>query len=147
MYNPELENSLLLPDIVDRLQDYTGIQLDADDTRIKASCIVAQDLDVKIPIGKDNWKRCFDYSDNYSEDLFELVVPSLCFFTYARLISMMQGAYTDSGMTVEDGSLSIDEAKSASKQYRAIGESYLTEVVDFLKNEDNSTEATMDKSI
>lgn len=152
MYNPELELSLLLPDIADRLSDYVGIQLDVDDTRIKAACLVAQDLDIKFVITNDNWDRCFeDTNENedveYSEDLYKLVIPALCYFTYSRLVSMMQGSYSDSGMSVEAGALSIGEAKSASKQYRAIGETYLGKVVDWLEGEDTTTEATMDKSI
>lgn len=152
MYNPENELALLLPDIADRLTDYVGIQLDVEDTRVKAACLVAQDLDIKFVITDDNWDRCFEdtnENDNveYSEDLYNLVVPTLCFFTYARLVSMMQGSYSDSGMTVEEGALSINEAKSASKQYRAIGESYLAKVVEWLEDEDSTTEATMDKSI
>lgn len=152
MYNPNLEEALLLPDIADRLTDYVGIQLDIEPTRVKASCLVAQDLDVKFVIGDDNWDRCFDDTNGnnsvtYSEELYNLVIPALCFFTYARLVSMMQGSVSDSGMAVEEGALSIDEAKSASKQYRAIGETYLGKVVDWLKDEDGGTEATMTKSI
>ena len=152
MYNPENEIALLLPDIADRLSDYVGIQLDVEDTRIKAACLVAQDLDVKFVITDDNFDRCFEEvdgetNDDYEEDLFKLVVPTLCFFTYARLVAMMQGSYSDSGMSVEEGALSINEAKAASKQYRAIGETYLEKVVEWLEDEDSSTEATMDKSV
>jgi hypothetical protein len=67
--------------------------------------------------------------------------------TYARLVKNFQGNYTDSGMMVEEGALSIDEANSASKQYRAIGEGYLAEVVKFLEKENPQTDASMDKSI
>ena len=147
MYNSKLENSLLLPDISDRLTDFVGIQLDVDDTRVKSASLIAQDLDVKKVIGAENWQRCFEDDENFSEDLFDLVVPALCFLTYSRLVALMQGNYTDSGMSVEEGALSIDEAKSASTQYRAIGESYLGEVVDFLKNENPSSSASMDKSV
>lgn len=152
MYNPENELALLLPDIADRITDYAGIQLDVNDTRIKAACLVAQDLDIKFVISENNWDRCFEDTNGnedveYSEELFKLIIPTLCFFTYARLVQMMQGNYTDSGMSVEEGALSIAEAKSASKQYRAIGESYLEKVVEWLQKEDTSTEATMDKSI
>ena len=147
MYNPQNELKLLLPDIADRLTDYAGIQLDVDDTRIKSACLVAQDLDVKSTITEDNWNRCFSEDNSYSEELFDLVIPALCFFTYARIVSMMQGSYTDSGMTVEEGAISINEAKSAAKQYRAIGESYLGKVVTWLEDENGSTEATMDNSV
>jgi hypothetical protein len=152
MYNQENELALLLPDIADRLSDYVGIQLDVEDTRIKAASLVAQDLDIKFVITDDNFNRCFEEidgetNDDYDKDLFKLIVPTLCFFTYARVVSMMQGSYTDSGMSVEEGALSINEAKSASKQYRSIGESYLEKVVEWLEDEDSSTEATMDKSV
>ena len=152
MYNAENELALLLPDIADRLTDYVGIQLDVDDVRIKSACLVAQDLDIKQVITDDNWNRCFEEIDgedneDYNEELFTLVVPALCFLTYARLVSMMQGSYSDSGMTVEEGALSINEAKAASKQYRSIGETYLGKVVDWLEDEDSSTKATMEKSV
>ena len=147
MYNSKLENSLLLPDVADRITDYCGIQLDVDDTRVKSACLIAQDLDVKKVIGADNWLKCFEDDDNYSEELFDLVVPALCFLTYSRLVALMQGNYTDSGMSVEEGALSIDEAKAASTQYRAIGESYLGELVDFIKAENPESSASMDKSV
>lgn len=152
MYNPQNELALLLPDISDRMTDFVGIQLDVEDTRIKASCLVAQDLDIKFVITDANWNRCFEEIDgetnpDYSEALYDLIIPVVCFFTYSRLVSMMQGNYTDSGMSVEEGALSINEAKSAAKQYRAIGESYLGKVVDWLEAENGSTEATMDKSV
>ena len=152
MYNPKNELSLLLPDIADRMTDFVGIQLDVDDTRVKAACLVAQDLDIALVITNDNWNRCFEEvggvaNDNYSEDLHELIIPVVCFFTYARLVAMMQGNYTDSGMSVEEGALSINEAKSAAKQYRAIAESYLGKVVTWLAEENPSTEATMEKSV
>ena len=152
MYNAQNELALLLPDIADRMADYVGIQLDVDDTRVKAACLVAQDLDISFVITKDNWSRCFEEVDGvenakFSETLYDLIIPVVCFFTYSRLVSMMQGNYTDSGMSVEEGALSINEAKSASKQYRAIGESYLGQVVKWLEEENSSTEATMEKSI
>jgi len=147
MYNPDNELALLLPDIADRITDYCGIQLDVDDTRIKAASLVAQDLDIKFVITDVNWNRCFEDDAEYSEELFNLVVPTLCFLTYSRLVAMMQGNYTDSGMSVEEGAISINEAKSASKQYRAIGESYLGKVVEWLEEENSSTEATMQKSV
>lgn len=152
MYNTDNELKLLLPDISDRLTDYVGIQLDVDPTRVKAACLVAQDLDIVPTITKDNWDRCFEDTngnDNvtYSDELYEMIVAPLCFLTYSRVVAMMQGNYTDSGMSVEEGALSINEAKAASKQYRAIGEAYLKKVVDFLEKENPSSEATMDKSI
>ena len=152
MYNAQNELALLMPDIADRMADYVGIQLDVDDTRVKAACLVAQDLDISFVITKDNWNRCFEEIDgvtntSFSEPLYDLIIPVVCFFTYSRLVAMMQGNYTDSGMSVEEGALSINEAKSASKQYRAIGESYLGQVVDYLENENSSTKATMDKSV
>lgn len=152
MYNSQNELSLLLPDIADRMADYVGIQLDVDDTRVKAACLVAQDLDISFVITDANWNRCFDEVDggtnaDYSEALYDLIIPVVCFFTYSRLVAMMQGNYTDSGMSVEEGALSINEAKAAAKQYRAIGEAYLGKVVKWLEAENSSTEATMEKSV
>ena len=151
MYNIINETNLLLPDIAQRLGDYVGIQPDVDETRVKAASLVAQDLDLKPSMKTsnkiDNWSRCFEDGSNYSEALYDLVVPALCFFTYARLVTMFQANYTDSGTSVEEGSLTINEARSVSKQYRAIGESYLGEIIEFLKEESSDTEATMDTSV
>lgn len=152
MYNSSNEVKLLLPDISDRLIDYVGIQPDIDDTRVKAACLVAQDLDVKKPLGSDNWDKCYEDTNGnedveYDSDLFDLIVPALCFFTYARLLNMMQLNVTNGGAMVEEEALSIGEVRAASKQYRAIGEAYLQEAVEYLQDDDPDTEATMDKSV
>jgi len=147
MYNPSNELKLLLPDISDRMTDYVGIQLDIEDTKVISASIVAQDLDIKSVITKYNWERCFEENENYSEELYDLIIPALCFLSYARLVSQYQISVTDSGASVEEGALSVNEAKAASKAYRAVGESYLGLVVDWLEQEDSSTEATMDRSV
>lgn len=147
MYNPENENRLLLPDISDRLEDYVGISRDADDTKIKAASLIASDLDIAFVITEENFQRCYEDDENYSEELFNLVVPALCFFTYSRLVELFQANYTDSGLATEEGTLSNDEVKAASKRYRSVGEAYLQKVVKWLADEDSNTDATMDKSI
>ena len=143
MYNSELENSLLLPDIADRLTDYVPIQLDIDDTKIKAACLVAQKLDIEKVITTDNWDRAFEYSkdsddenEDYDEALFKLIVPALCYFTYARCLKMFQGNLTDSGYSVESAAESLAAAKASSHEYKSVGTDFLQEVIDYLEQED-----------
>ena len=135
MYNSELENSLLLPDIADRLTDYVAVQEDINDTLIKAACLIAQKLDIIKIIKKENWDRCFEENVGYEEDLFELVVPALCYFTYARCLRMFQGNLTDSGYSIEEATESIASTKATSHEFKSVGSEFLADVIEFLDNE------------
>ncbi len=42
MYSLGLENKLISSDIAEMMQDYVSIQLDIDNTKIKAAALVAQ---------------------------------------------------------------------------------------------------------
>ncbi len=57
MYNVNLENRLISSDIDDIMQDYVSIQLDIDNTKIKAAALVAQEMDIKRTIGAVNLER------------------------------------------------------------------------------------------
>ena len=135
MYDIRLEEQLLFPDIADRLSDYVGIQLDADDTRIKSASLMAQNLDIKRIIGKDNWLRCFEEQETFDEIFYELVTPALMYYTYARLIKLFQGNYTDSGYAIEAEVESLSAVKSASHDYMAVAETYMQEVIQFIEDE------------
>lgn len=135
MYDIKLEDQLLFPDIGDRLSDYVGIQLDADDTRIKSACLMAQNLDIKRIIGKEYWDKCFEGNEEFNEEFFDIVTPALMYYTYARLIKLFQGNYTDSGYSIEGEVESLQATRTASKDYMAIAEVYMQEVISFIEGE------------
>ena len=57
MYSLGLENRLISSDIAEMMQDYVSIQLDIDNTKIKAAALVAQEMDIKRVIGDANLDR------------------------------------------------------------------------------------------
>lgn len=138
MYTSQTENQLIVPDIADAMQDYVSIQLDIDSTRVKASALVAQNLDIKRLIGKDNLARLIDNEDpsEADETLKELIIPALCYFTYSRLLLLFQGNYTDSGYVLEsDETEARNAAKSVAKEMKGVAESMMIEVMEFLEKE------------
>lgn len=145
MHDVNLENSLILTDIVDAMQDYTSIQIDIDETKVKAAELVAQKLDLTRIIGKANVDRCIDPQNTADEELKVLVVPALCYFTYARCLKMFQGTFTESGYTTEVEANDKNVAKSVANEMSTIAETFLQDVVEFLEEENPSDEA-VDKS-
>lgn len=132
MFNSRLENELIVPEIADTMQDYTSIQLDIDDTKIKAAALAAQKLDITRVIGKENILRCIQPENDTDEELQSLVIPALCYFTYARSLKMFQGTLTDSGYTTEVEAEARNSAKSVANEMSSIGEAYLRDVIEFL---------------
>lgn len=59
MYNSHLENQLLMPDVADALQNYVSIQIDIDDTKIKAAAYAAQRIDIQRVIGQENLNQMY----------------------------------------------------------------------------------------
>ena len=53
----ELENSLISPDVCDLMQDRISVQLDIDQTRVKAAAHIAQTVDLSRVIGVANVQR------------------------------------------------------------------------------------------
>ena len=141
MYSSNLENQLIVIDIADALRDYCSIQLDLDDTKVKAASIIAQRLDIGRVIGNDNILRCIEPATREDEALRELVIPALCYFTYSRLLTLFQGTLTESGYSTEPGADEKNMAKSVATDIKTVGEAFLTDVVDFLKAENPNTGA------
>ncbi len=136
MYSSNLENQLIIVDIVDALQDRVSIQIDIDETKVKAAELVAQQLDLKRLIGADNVKKCLEDDDNFNEELRELVIPALCYFTYARCLKMFQGTFTDSGFMTEGEALDKNTAKAVSNEMSSIAETFMEDVIDWLEEQD-----------
>tara|TARA_R110000796_G_scaffold154621_1_gene271318 strand:- start:5909 stop:6409 length:501 start_codon:yes stop_codon:yes gene_type:complete len=139
MYNVDLENQLIFPDIADRMVDYVSIQVDIDERRIKAASLIAQRVDIERIIGEANVVRCITVEDeeltDADEDLRELLVAPLCYYTYSRLLLSFQGNYTDSGFTNEQLAASRNEAKSVSKEMKSVAEVFMKKVITFLEYE------------
>ena len=145
MYDVTLESRLISSDIADMMQDYVSIQLDIDNTKIKAAALVAQEIDIARVITKANLDRVIDL-DIYDESipdadlsLRELLVAPWCYYTYARCLTMFQGTFTDSGYAVEAEAIDKDAAKAVANEMKSIGDSFMLLVTEFLEEEDEST--------
>ena len=141
MYSATAENQLILPDIADAMQDYTSIQLDIDNSKIKAAALVAQKIDIKRLIGKENLARVIDQADDAStadKELLALMIPPLCYFTYSRCLLMFHGVLTDSGFIVEgdNEAETRNNAKSQAKEIKGVAESLMLEVMEFIEAEE-----------
>ncbi len=151
MYDISLENKLISSDIAEIMQDYVSIQLDIDNTKIKAAALVAQEIDITRVITKANIDRVIGldiYDDTIpAADLAlrELLLAPWCYYTYARCLTMFQGTFTDSGYVTEEGAESRNAAKSVGQEMKSIGDSFMEAVVEFLEEEDSETEADSKK--
>lgn len=149
MYNSGLENQLIVPDIVDIMVDYVSIQQDIDERRIKAAAIIAQNIDIKRVIGKDNLNRLIDDGETEmnaaDKELLQLIIPPLCYYTYSRLLLSFHGNYTDSGFENDELAAARNEAKSVAKEMKGVGEAFMQEVILFLEEENPDTPAEIEK--
>ena len=136
MHDSNLENRLIVVGIVDAMTDYCSIQIDIDETKVKAAELVAQNIDVKRIIGKDNVARCVEPVTETDNELRDLVIPALCYYTYARCLKMFQGTFTDSGYTSEVEAETRSISKSVGTEMHGIAEVYMQDVLDFLQEED-----------
>lgn len=140
MYNSSLENKLIIVDIADVMSDHVSIQIDIDETKIKAAAIVAQNIDIKRILKQDNLDRCISPQDESDEELKALVVPALCYFTYSRCLKMFQGTFTDSGYIVEAEAEARNASKSVANEMFSIGEAFLQDAIDFLGEDEEATQ-------
>lgn len=140
MFNARLENQLIVPEIADAMQDYTSIQLDIDDTKIKAAALAAQKLDIARVIGRENIIRCVELETEADEELRELIIPALCYYTYSRSLKMFQGTLTDSGYATEAEAESRNLAKSVANEMDSVAEVFLKDVIEFLALENPEQE-------
>ena len=151
MYDISLEQKLISSDVAEIMQDYVSIQLDIDNTKIKAAALVAQSIDITRVITKENLDRVIGL-DIYDESipaadlaLRELILAPWCYYTYARCLTMFQGTFTDSGYATETEAESRNAAKSVGQEMKAIGDSFMLLVTDFLEKEDPNTKADDEK--
>lgn len=133
-----LEEKLIFQDINDIMQDYTSIQPDIDDQRVKAACLLAQNVDIKRLIGQNNIDRCLNPTTDFENELVEKIEPPICYYTYARLLNSFQGSYSESGYSVEELALATAETKRLSNEIRSIAEEYMKEVLILLKDESDT---------
>lgn len=140
MYRGINEVKLLRPDIADLLQDYTSIQLDIDDKRVKSAALIAQNIDIERVIGKGVLSRfvCVDESELSDEDrcIYEYLIPAWCYFTYSRLLLMFHGSFSDSGFEIDSEGTDRNIAKSVSKEHKSVAEHYMEKVIECLPSTD-----------
>lgn len=150
MYDSNLENELILPDIANVMTDHVSIQIDIDERKVKAAALVAQRIDIKRVIGQDNLDRVIDQANDASiadKQLRALIIPTLCYFTYYRCLTMFQGTFTDSGYITETEAETKSIAKSQASEIKGIAEEFMRDVIEFLEEEDPNTDATADKQV
>lgn len=141
MYNSKNTKQLIIVDIAQALIDYCSIQPDIDESKVQAAQLVAQNIDLVRLIGKVNIKRCIDpinLEDAPSEkdiELRDLVVLPLCYYTYSRLLKMFAGTMTDGGYRVEEGASNKGAIANTAGEYYSIAESFMVDVLEFLKKE------------
>lgn len=137
MYSIPNESKLIRTDIVDLLQDYASVQLDIDETRIKAAALVAQDIDIERVVGSEivnQFIGTYSVEDipNELKDVYLNILPAWCYFTYSRLLLMFHGSLSDSGFVVEEGAAERNLAKSVSKEHRGVADFYLEKAISFI---------------
>ena len=92
MYKANLENRLISSEISDLMQDYVSIQLDIDDTKIRAAALVAQEIDITRVITKANLDRVVGldiYDDTVPAadlELFNLLIAPWSYYNVPRNI-------------------------------------------------------------
>lgn len=142
MYNSKNEIGLIFTDIQDLMMDYCSLQPDIDVTKVKAACIVAQRMDIREVIGKDNFLRLYELETEADIELRELLAPALCFFTYSRLLKLFPGTFTDAGYIIDKEASDKNVTRNTANDYADTGTVYLKDVLDFLEKE-NPTKDTV----
>lgn len=139
MFNPKLESQLIEINIVEVMGDFVSIQPDIDESRVQAAELAAQKADIKRLIGAVNLARCISPAEgSEDEKLKELLIPSLCYFTYARLLKMFPGTFTDGGFTIAEGATETGTSKSIANEHSSLAETFMQDVFDFLELEDGN---------
>lgn len=142
MYNPSNTKKLIVVDIAQALIDFCSIQPDINESKIQAAELTAQTIDLKRLIGKENVLRCIDPTSldippsEADIELRDLIIPALCHYTYSRLLKMFPGTFTDAGYIIEKESSDKGVTTTVSNEYKAIAESLMDDVFEFLKKED-----------
>jgi hypothetical protein len=145
MNSIELENSLISPDVCDLMQDRISVQLDIDQTRVKAAAHIAQTVDLSRVIGVANVQRCINPQSDADDTLKALVIPAWLFYTNARMLRMFNGTLTDSGYVVSEEASSKQASKDADESY-SVAEVYLELALDFLDAETPTASDDIDRT-
>lgn len=116
--------------------DYTSIQADIDELLLKSSLLVAQGLDLKKKIGKENLERCIDPQTEEDEDFRESIIPALCYYTYSRCLKMYQGVMTNGGYLVEGEAAGRNAAKAVANEAYSIAEAFISDVLEDLEGDE-----------
>ncbi|AGH56722.1 structural protein [Cellulophaga phage phi19:2] len=150
MYKAVTENQLIISDIASVMSDYTSIQIDIDERKVKAAALVAQRIDIKRLVNQSVLDRLIDVGQEYSDtdqQLLELIIPPLCYYTYYRCLLMFQGTFTDSGYVYESEAESRNAAKSVANQMKSIGDDFMLEVEKFLNAEKPSSDDNISRKV
>lgn len=149
MNSVDLESKLIYPNIVDILVDYVSIQEDITEQNCKSAQLIAQNIDLKRVVSQENLDRLIgkdDYDLSESDIEFkELITPPLCYYTYYRLLTAFNGTYTDSGYTQEEAAMARQATKSQANEMKSIGDEFMVDVIEFLKEENPETPADKTK--
>lgn len=147
MQSANLENSLILVDIADAMLDYVSIQPDIDETKVKAASLMAQKMDIQRLIGKTNLERCINPQTEADDNLKDLIIPALCYFTQARLLKAFPGTFTESGYTKEELAENENTAKKVALEMSAAGETFMQDVFEFLETESPNDENVKEENL
>jgi len=145
MYAGANENKIVVIDITDTLTDHCPIQPDIDEKKIKAAQLLAQNIDLKRVIGKENVERCVVPVTPEDEELREKIIPALCWFTYSRLTRQYSVTFTDGGMDSEG--LDMLEIKRQADIANDTAETYLKDVVEELEEQKVEGYSEMDEKM
>lgn len=137
MYKDSIEDKLIDPDVALLMQLRISIQLDIDDTKVKAAALVAQEIDLEEAVGEDVIERVVNYDDEIEADvkLRNKVIDTWLYFTHYRCLTMFNGSFTDSGYVIETDADTNDSALRQANTIRAIADRYLKKLIEFLDEE------------
>jgi hypothetical protein len=133
MYNSNSDEKLISVDIVEIMHEKCSVQMDIGEDRIKASALIAQDLDLGSVMTDDQISRSRDPDGEKDNALRDLVIPAWCFYTYARCIALNIGSFTESGYVVDKDAKDMEILEKTEKSIVSIAHRYLDKVNEFLK--------------
>jgi len=146
MFSAQNEIRLIDPAIKYVMEDYVSLQVDIDETKIKAAALVAQEVDLERILNYekgdgsivDNLERCINPETDEDKALLKLIIPCWCYYTYYRCLKLFRGTFTDSGYIVEDGAKTDKTVTETQNEYLSIADVFMRKVIRFLEAEDES---------
>lgn len=142
-----LQDKLILSDIRENMLDYVSIQEDIDEDKLQSAMFLAQNVDLKKLIGKDNIERCINPTTDQNIALKELVTPPLCYYAYSHLLTKFHASYTESGMTIEEVASTISEAKRVADELRSAARVFMDDVFEFFEEEGDPEDKVKEEKI